>query len=492
MPRQASFDVERFETQIIETILHSPVALSRRAIFDKCDFDNSNRAMVTCFDRLNKQPRFEMLIDSHGENKYRVYISKNPPKPINRSAPQIAASEPSPVPPPVKTPKETPKEKARPPKPTFTVKDIADASGVTDALNALRDASGDDGLVALGVDKRAPEKDRAFKEMMLRYKEPFPLRRIILAAGDIVYDFDIRKIVTSVYARSDNDNIKGFAPFRDFFADHTVVSHDSLSTCAPLVALDIPLCAMQETRLAVRMLQDQAGVSGDDSFNSSVGYYLKHIPYSRPDTITGSILPLFRELRGRLVDELTTFETFCRMLPILASGQKPFLLSLRHPDLLDCEDLPLIQQVHATFELLGDGGIQLELSIGPTADVQRSSSFGSPSPVSLSKKMQWWSDFSMIVTVRFGSEAQLCQCLSVLPALASHPVVFDYNDPVPERMAIFLMRTIEGVVDDAQIRLRLGDGCNDFGSGKALVGWRDEWWSEWVDLASADVMASTG
>ena len=77
----------------------------------------------------------------------------------------------------------------------------------------------------------------------------------------------------------------------------------------------------------------------------------------------------------------------------------------------------------------------------------------------------------------------------MLPALESARVVFDYNDPVQPRMAIFLMRTIEGVVDDAYIRLRLANGCNDLGSGKTLVGWRDEWWSEWVDLASADVQS---
>ena len=175
------------------------------------------------------------------------------------------------------------------------------------------------------------------------------------------------------------------------------------------------------------------------------------------------------------------------MLPKLATRQEPFLLSLQHPDLLDCEDLPLIQQVHPTFEIRGDGGIQLELSIGPTPDVQRSLSFGSPA--SLSKKREWWSHFSMIVTVRFGSEAQMCQCLSVIPALADATVVFDYNDAVPERMAITLMRIIKDCVDDAYIRLRLGDGCNDSLSGKVPVGWRDAWWSEWVDLASAAVQS---
>ena len=87
MPRQASFDVESFEVQIIETILYSPVEISRREIFDKCDFDNSSRAMVTCFDRLIKKSHFEMLIDKRGDKKHRVYISKNPPKPINRAAP---------------------------------------------------------------------------------------------------------------------------------------------------------------------------------------------------------------------------------------------------------------------------------------------------------------------------------------------------------------------------------------------------------------------
>ena len=298
MPRKASFDVERFETQIIKTILHSPVEISRREIFDKCDFDNRHGGMLSCFGRLIKQSHFEMLIDSHGDKKHRVYISKNPPKSINGDAPAppIAAPQPPPVAPPVKTPKETPK--ARPPKPTFTVKEIADASEVTDALKALSDASGDDGLVALSVDTREPQNDRAFRAMTVRYKEPFPMKQIILAAGDIVIDFDIPKILTSVYATSDNDNIKRFSPFREFFADHTVVSHDTLSTCVPLfdLEIDIPPRAMQETRLAVRMLQHESGIVGDDDFDSSVGCYLNDIPYSRRTAITGSILPLFRAL----------------------------------------------------------------------------------------------------------------------------------------------------------------------------------------------------
>ena len=483
MPRKPSFNKELFECKIIETILHSPVALTRREIFDKCTFDNSNRAMVTCFDRLNKQPHFEMLIDSHGDKKNRVYISKNPPQPINRSAKAPPVAAPPPQPSEVTIPPATaPIHRERPPKPTFTIKEIADASEVTDALKALSEASGDDGLVALAVDKREPQKDHAFRAMTYRYREAFPVRQIILAAGDIVYVFDIAKILKSVYASFDNDNIKGFAPFRDFFADHTIGSHDTLSTCAPLVALDIPPRAMQETRLAVRMLQYQAGVSGDDSLKASVLRYLKHIPYSRRTAITGSILPLFRALREQLGDELTTFETYCRLLPRLARRQKPFLLSLQHPDLLDCVDLPLTQQIHPTFEILGDGGIQLELSIGPTSDVKES--FGSPVRSFGNPKKQWWSHFSIGATVRFGTNAQPCQCLSVLAALASHPVVFDYNETVPERMAIFLMRTIKGFVDDAHIRLR---GCNDSFSGEVPVGWRDEWWSEWVDLASADV-----
>ena len=485
MPRKASFDVERFETQIIETILHSPVEISRREIFDKCDFDNRHGGMLSCFGRLIKQSHFEMLIDNHGDKKHRVYISKNPPKPINRAAraPQIVAPAPHPVAQPVKTPK----EKERPPKPTFTAQEIADASEVTDALKALSEFSGDDGLVALGVDKRAPEKDRAFKEMMLRYKEPFPLRRIILAAGDIVYDFDIRKIVTSVYARSDNDNIKGFAPFRDFFANHTIISHDTLSTCAPLVALDIPPRRLLETRLAVRMLQYESGIVGDDSLKASVFHYLNQSPYNAGTATIATVLPLFRELCGRLGDKLPTYETCCAWLPRLARRQKPFLLSLQHPDLLDCVDLPLCQQVRPTFEILGDGGILLTLFIGPTSDVKASSSFGSPA--CLSKKKEWWSHFSIAATVRFGSKSQTYQILSVLSALESAQVVFRYNETVPERMAIFLMRTIEGVVDDAYIRLRLANGCNDLGSGKAPVGWRDAWWSEWVDLASADVQS---
>ena len=486
MPRKSSFNKDFFECKIIETILHSPVALTRREIFDKCGFENSHGGMLSCFDRLNKRSHFKMLIDSHGDKKNRVYISKNPPKPINRSAkaPPVAAPPPQPseatIP-----PVTAPIHRERPPKPIFTVKEIADASEVTDALKALSEASGDDGLVALAVDKREPPKDHAFRAMTYRYREAFPVRQIILAAGDIVIDFDIAKILKSVYASFDNDNIKGFAPFRDFFANHTIISHDTLSTCAPLVALDIPPRAMQETRLAVRMLQYQAGVSGDDSLKASVLHYLKQIPYNASTAKIATVLPLFRELRERLGDKLTTYETYCAWLPRLASRQKPFALGLQHPDLLDNVDLPLCQQVHPTFEILGDGGIQLELYLCPTSNVKES--IKSPVRFIVSKRKQWWSKFSMIVTVRFGSKAQTHQILSVLSALESAQVVFRYNETVPERMAIFLMRTIEGFVDDAYIRLRLGNGCNDLGSGKAPVGWRDEWWDSWVDLASADV-----
>ena len=340
MPRKASFNVAAFKEKILETILHSPVALSRREIFDKCDFDYGKKTLETAFNRFVNRETTKALVAHIGDRKHRTYIAKNPPIP----------TEPDQSPPPV--PLEAPVHRARP---TFTVKEIADASEVTDALKVLRLASGDDGLVALSDDKREPSPDHAIRAMTSHYQTPFPVRRIFLAAGDVVYDFDIAKILKSVYAIFDNDNIKEFAPFRDFFADHTIISHDTLSTCAPLIALDIPPRAMQETRLAVRMLQYQAGIVGDDlgidridgddsksvdSFNSSVQVYLKHSLYDHPAAITGAILPLFRELRGRLGDKLPTFDTYCAWLPRLASRQTPFLLSLQHPDLLDCVDLP--------------------------------------------------------------------------------------------------------------------------------------------------------
>ena len=496
MPRKASFDVESFENQIIETILHSPVAMSRRAIFDKCRFNNDSRAMLSCFDRLIKKSHFQLFIVSIGDKKNRAYISKNPPKPIEPTAPRPLSSPKQPL---VLSPsaseqdtnateKKVPLHRPKPPEPTFEVQVVDDAADVIPALTALTDASGNDKLAALGVDKRSSVPSRTSRAMGID-GGGVPVQQIILAAGDIVYDFDIAKILKSVYATSDTDNIRGFAPFRDFFANHTIVSHDTLSTCAPLFDLDIPPRAMQETRLAVRMLQHESGIVGDDDFDSSVGCYLNHIPYSRRTAITGSILPLFRALRERLGDELTTFETYCLMLPRLARRQKPFLLSIKHPDLLDCVDLPSYQQVHPTFEIRGDGGIQLELSIGPTSDVKAALSFGGSSPISLSKKKEWWSHFSIAATVRFGSKSQTHQILSVLSALESAQVVFRYNETVPERMAIFLMRIIESVVDDAYIRLHLANGCNGLGSGKAPVGWRDAWWDSWVDLASADVQS---
>ena len=500
MPRQASFDVPAFEQKILDAILRSPVEQSRREIFDRCGFDNENKALLSCFDRYLKNPAVELLVDKRGDRKHRTYIAKNPPIPTKPALSEVkppSASETQGSPKPSQSQPRSSRltsasekfVRAKPPVPTFMVHEISEGSEVIDALSALSDASGAEKMVAVGVDKREPKKKRVLGRLSISpgYEHPVPLREIILAAGDVVYDFDISQILKSVYAISDNDNIRGFAPFRDFFANHTIVSHDTLSACAPLIALDIPPRAMQETRLAVRMLQYQAGVSGDDSLKASVLHYLKQIPYNASTAKIATVLPLFRELRERLGDKLTTYETYCAWLPRLASRQKPFALGLQHPDLLDNVDLPLCQQVHPTFEILGDGGIQLELSLCPTSNVKEP--IKSPVRFIVSKRKQWWSKFSMIVTVRFGSKAQTHQILSVLSALESAQVVFRYNETVPERMAIFLMGTIKGFVDDAYIRLRLGNGCNDLGSGKAPVGWRDEWWDSWVDLASADVQS---
>lgn len=483
MPRQASFDVIAFEQKILDAILYSPVGQSRREIFARCDFDYDNRALETAFNRFIQRPTTESLVDWDGDRRNRVYIAKNPPIQIE--------PEPSPSPPPAEVsvlppsePVEVPVHRERPPTPTFTVKEIDDAALVPEALSALSDASGNAGFVALGVDKSEIEKDHAFRAMTYGYNSTFPVIQMIIAAGDVVYDFDIIKIFNSVFATSDDNNIRDFAPFRDFFANHTIVCHDALSTCTPLFDLDIPPRAMQETRLAVRMLQYQEGVSGNDLFKADVLHYLKQPPYSARTARIATVLPLLCELRERLGDKLTTYETYCAWLPRLASQQKPLTLGLQHPDLLDYVDLPVCQQVEPTFEILGDGGIQLKLSLYPAYKREQSHTVHV-----ISNIKDWWAQFSMIVTVRFSSKAETHQILSMLSALESTTVVFHYNETVPERIAIVLMKTIKGFVDDAYIHLRRGDGCNDSGSGEAPVGWRDEWWDSWVDLADADVQS---
>ena len=79
MPRQASFDVESFRSQVLDTILNSPVALSRREIFDRCGFDNDNGAYLSAFDRFIKRETTQALVDYRGDKKNRVYIAINPP-----------------------------------------------------------------------------------------------------------------------------------------------------------------------------------------------------------------------------------------------------------------------------------------------------------------------------------------------------------------------------------------------------------------------------
>ena len=205
MPRQASFDVESFRSQILDTILNSPVALSRREIFDRCGFDNDNGAYLSAFDRFIKRETTQALVDCRGDKKNRVYIAINPPI--------LTEPEPEPSPVTVSEPVAVPVEsfgqsldsqgrlpaqnlhREKPPKPPFTMQAISDASEVTGALKVLSDASGAERLVALGVDKREADRDPAFGMMTMNYGDvPLPVRQMILAAGDVVYDFDVGKI----------------------------------------------------------------------------------------------------------------------------------------------------------------------------------------------------------------------------------------------------------------------------------------------------------
>ena len=154
MPRQSSIDVEAVETKIRDTILKSSVALSRRAIFELCGFDDDDGALRNCFDRYINSDAAQQLIAKLGNRKNRTYIARSLlPKPQRL------------------TPSDTPEEKsskensqsgtsrltsAADPVPTFTAKEVIDWSEVSPALLALGDASGADKIVGMGLDKREP------------------------------------------------------------------------------------------------------------------------------------------------------------------------------------------------------------------------------------------------------------------------------------------------------------------------------------------------
>ena len=345
-------------------------------------------------------------------------------------------------------------------------------------------------LVALGVDKREADRDPAFRMMTMNYGDvPLPVRQMILAAGDVVYDFDVGKILKSVYATSDNDNIGGFAPFRDFFANHTIVSHDTLSVCEPLIALNIPPRAIFETRLAVRMLQYQVGVSGDDSLKASVARYLRQMPYNAATALVWTLIPLLNQLRVQLGDECTTFDNYCQMLPQLAHIQGE-VLTKRLPvpeDVLENDDVPPNKAVKITYAVMGNGEIQMTPDLSALTKAEKQS----------------YSNGSTLLTVRFSSKPNMFALLPALldaslrlVAVLSDELVFNANDDTPEDTAIALMRTVAPVISsDVLIHLRRGYqwAANNWYWQSVyrmqVDGWNDAWWDSWIDLSDVEVQS---
>ena len=502
MPRQATFDVAAFQQQILDTILNSPVAQSRREIFDKCGFDNNNKAQLSAFGRFIKQKNTQALVDCRGDRKNRVYIATNPPIKIEKvkQTAEVSVLPPSePIEVPVQSFGQSDDSQGRrpaqnlhrerPPKPPFTVHKISDASEVTGALQTLSNASGAEKLIALGVDKRQPKKDKTLVQMTYHYYPNFPVKQIILAAGDVVYDFDIAPILKSVYATSDNQNITGFAPFRDFFANHTIVSHDTYSACEPLIALDIPPRALFETRLAVRMLQAKAGVLGDDSLKASVARYLRQMPYNAATAIVWTLLPLLNELRVQLGDERTTFDNYCQMLPQLAHIQGEELTEKLDvdEDVIENDDVPSNKAVKITYEVMGNGEIQMTPDLSLLTHAEK----------------QLFCNGRTLLTVKFSSKPKMFDLLPALYDANLHPVVllsdelvFNANDDTPEDTAIALMRTVAPVISsDVLIHLRRGYqwAANNWHWQSVyrmqVDGWNDAWWDSWIDLSDVEVQS---
>lgn len=469
MPRQPSFDVEAFESAVLDTILNSPVALRRREIFARCGFDNTKKALLTAFDRLIDRVEGIGLVECRGDKKNREYIATNPP----RIAPERQGSLPKSASGKPPSAQSANLYSPKPPQPTFTKQVISEAAGVTDALTVLSDASRDTGLAALGVDKRSPPTNLANNMMMGHgFQSEVPLRRMILAAGDIVYDFDIPKIHSSLFGSSDNENIRGFAPFRDFFAQHTIVAHDVVSTSTPLIALDMLPRGLLETRLAVRMLQYQAGVCRDDALQSSVRHYLRQIPYEAPEALVATVIPLLMKLLGELDDAVDTFFRYCSVLPSLAHIQ--------------VRGLPY-QNAIPTYEMLGSGQIKTDPDL---------------SLLDASAKASCRSS-STLITVKFASKPNNYDLLPALSADHFYPVailddelVFKTNDSMPEGDAIKLMRIICcNTGADTPIQLRRGNswGVNDWRCRDVYhtvpEGWDHAWWDSWVDLTDSLVQS---
>ena len=344
---------------------------------------------------------------------------------------------------------------------------IDHAQGVLPALGHLSEVSGIEKLVALGVDKRPTERDIAFRMRSNGYDHPIPVREIILSAGSVVYYFEIPKIMSSLVGTNDDDGVRGFAPFRAFFADHTVVCYNAILAFEPLVASDLLPLRLLETRLAVRMLHYARGVVGDDSLKASVLQYLQHIPYNARAGIVATLIPLLHVLRERLGTESDRFDAYCSMLPILTH--------------LQVRGLPF-QEVTPAYEVRGDGSVCMNPDLSLLTDDQKASC----------------SNGSTLITVRFSSKPKMYQLLPALRAADQSPVallddelVFNADETMPERTAIVLMPIIFGVTDSLEsIRLTRGYGWGTnnwkYRSPQYRAvpeGWYDNWWDSWITPA---------
>ena len=299
----------------------------------------------------------------------------------------------------------------------------------------------------------------------------------------------LARFIKSVYATNDNDNIGGFAPFRDFFANHTIVSHDTLSVCEPLIALNIPPRAIFETRLAVRMLQYQAGVSGDDSLKASVARYLRQMPYNAATALVWTLIPLLNQLRVQLGDECTTFDNYCQMLPLLAHIQGEGLTEKLDvdEDVIENDDVPSNKAVKITYEVMGNGELQMTPDLSLLTHAEK----------------QLFFNGRTLLTVKFSSKLKMFDLLPALYDANLHPVVllsdelvFNVDDDTPENSAMDLMRTVSGVTGfDMSLRMVRGWNWrkNDWKRPGIYHippdGWQSKWWVDWIDLSDVEVQS---
>ena len=247
---------------------------------------------------------------------------------------------------------------------------------------------------------------------------------MILAAGDVVYGFDIAKIRSSAVATSYEKT--WFFPFHEFFADHTVVCHDSVSNCASLLRLELQPASILETRLLVRMILLKTGIQADDSFKASVLRFLgvDLNRYHAKEHQIAQTIPLLHALRSELQPDLADFESYCGMLPSLAHAQ--------------AHGLPFQDEI-PYYELNGRGEILMTPDLSLLSEEE--------------KQSLPYTRGTALLTVRFSSKPNLCALLPALRDANLFPLVilddemlFQADNQIPEKTALLFMQTVAPIV----------------------------------------------